>query len=88
MAENLRQSFLAGLEFRPDDFQIQAFDALDRGNNVLVSAPTGSGKTLVATYAIARSLAAPGRAFYTTPIKALSNQKYKNRYERGRASRQ
>jgi len=71
-----RQSFLSGLEFQPDQFQIDAFDALDRGNNVLVSAPTGSGKTLVAEYAIARTLSASGRAFYTTPIKALSNQKY------------
>ena len=43
---------------------------------MLVSAPTGSGKTLVAAYAIHRALAARGKAFYTTPLKALSNQKY------------
>ena len=41
-----------------------------------MSAPTGSGKTLVAEYAVARALAAGGKAFYTTPLKALSNQKY------------
>ena len=76
MAAFDRQSFLSGLDFRPDHFQLEAFDALDRGNNVLVSAPTGSGKTLVAAYAINRSLAQGGRAFYTTPIKALSNQKF------------
>ena len=43
---------------------------------MLVSAPTGSGKTLVAAYAVHRALSAHGKAFYTTPLKALSNQKY------------
>ncbi len=47
-----------------------------RGHSVLVSAPTGSGKTLVAAYAVHRALSAGGKAFYTTPLKALSNQKY------------
>jgi ATP-dependent RNA helicase HelY len=51
-------------------------DALDAGESVLVSAPTGSGKTLVADYAAARALDAGGKTFYTTPIKALSNQKF------------
>jgi len=50
-------------------------DAIDAGESVLVSAPTGSGKTLVADYAVARALESGGKAFYTTPIKALSNQK-------------
>ncbi len=68
--------FEAGLPFELDDFQRDAFDALDAGQSVLVSAPTGSGKTLVAAYAVHGALAARGKAFYTTPLKALSNQKY------------
>jgi ATP-dependent RNA helicase HelY len=71
-----RGHFIEGLGFAPDDFQLEALDALDAGVNVLVSAPTGSGKTLVAQYAVTRTLAAGTRAFYTTPLKALSNQKY------------
>ena len=59
-----------------DRFQRQAVGHLDGGRSVLVSAPTGSGKTLVAEHAIDRALSAGLRAFYTTPIKALSNQKY------------
>ena len=62
--------------FRLDPFQHRAMDAIDRGESVLVSAPTGSGKTLVADYAVARALEGGGKAFYTTPIKALSNQKF------------
>jgi ATP-dependent RNA helicase HelY len=59
-----------------DQFQIQALDALDAGHSVLVAAPTGSGKTLVAEYAIRLALGARTKTFYTTPLKALSNQKY------------
>lgn len=62
--------------FPLDDFQTRAMDRLDFGESVVVSAPTGSGKTVVAEYAIRRALARGGRAFYTTPIKALSNQKF------------
>jgi superfamily II RNA helicase len=69
-------AFEALLTFPPDQFQRDAFDALNRGHSVLVSAPTGSGKTLVAAYAVHRALGAEGKAFYTTPLKALSNQKY------------
>ncbi len=75
-ADALRARFVEGLGFAPDDFQVEALDAIDDGVNVLVSAPTGSGKTLVANYAITRTLAAGQRSFYTTPLKALSNQKY------------
>jgi ATP-dependent RNA helicase HelY len=63
-------------DFELDRFQVQAIEALDRGASVLVAAPTGSGKTVVAEHAVARALAEGGKAFYTTPIKALSNQKY------------
>ncbi len=70
------EAFEAALPFTLDDFQQEAFRALDAGHSVLVSAPTGSGKTLVATYAVHRALCARGKAFYTTPLKALSNQKY------------
>jgi superfamily II RNA helicase len=73
----LRRGFLADLHFPPDPFQLEAFDVLDGGGSVLVSAPTGSGKTLVAEYAICQTLARGTKAFYTTPLKALSNQKYR-----------
>ncbi len=68
--------FITRLPFPPDDFQRDAFAAIDADHSVLVSAPTGSGKTLVAAYGIHRALGAGGKAFYTTPLKALSNQKY------------
>jgi ATP-dependent RNA helicase HelY len=71
-----REHFAAQLGFGLDEFQRQALDALDRGGSVVVAAPTGSGKTVVAQYAIDRALASGGKAFYTTPLKALSNQKY------------
>ncbi|HTW99655.1 MAG TPA: DEAD/DEAH box helicase, partial [Acidimicrobiales bacterium] len=72
----LRSAFLAERPFPLDGFQLEALDHLDAGRSVLVAAPTGSGKTVVAEYAIARAVASGGRAFYTTPLKALSNQKY------------
>ncbi|HYZ99937.1 MAG TPA: DEAD/DEAH box helicase [Acidimicrobiales bacterium] len=62
--------------FELDTFQLRAIEALDRGRSVLVAAPTGSGKTVVAEHAVARALSEDGKAFYTTPIKALSNQKF------------
>ncbi len=73
---SVRPEFLGRLGFIPDQFQVDAFDALDDGHNVIVAAPTGAGKTLVADYAVAQSLGSGRRLFYTTPIKALSNQKY------------
>jgi ATP-dependent RNA helicase HelY len=66
----------ADYEFTLDPFQVRALDALDDGQSVLVAAPTGSGKTVVAEHAVALALASGGKAFYTAPIKALSNQKY------------
>jgi ATP-dependent RNA helicase HelY len=72
----VRAALVSRLGFAPDPFQLTAFDALDAGQSVLVSAPTGSGKTAVADYAVARALAGGRKAFYTTPLKALSNQKF------------
>lgn len=72
------QSFLATLEYTPDEFQIKAMESLNDDASVLVAAPTGSGKTLIAEYAIHRAQAMNQRAFYTTPIKALSNQKFRD----------
>lgn len=65
-----------GPGFALDPFQLDAIAALDDGLSVLVAAPTGSGKTVVADAAIDIALHSGGKAFYTTPIKALSNQKY------------
>jgi ATP-dependent RNA helicase HelY len=76
VGEGLRERFRRQLGFPLDAFQVDAMDAIDRGESVLVSAPTGSGKTLIADYAAARALALGGKTFYTTPIKALSNQKF------------
>ncbi|MGF1515691.1 MAG: DEAD/DEAH box helicase [Elainellaceae cyanobacterium] len=64
--------------FELDEFQKQAIAALDAGKSVVVCAPTGSRKTLVGEYAIYRALARRRRVFYTTPLKALSNQKLRD----------
>lgn len=66
------------MTFTPDPFQRAACDALDQGASVLVAAPTGSGKTFIAEHAIQSALANGRRAFYTAPIKALSNQKFRD----------
>jgi ATP-dependent RNA helicase HelY len=63
-------------DFDFDDFQGSACQALSAGHGVLVAAPTGSGKTVVGEFAVHLALAEGGKCFYTTPIKALSNQKY------------
>ncbi|MBO0747422.1 MAG: DEAD/DEAH box helicase, partial [Acidimicrobiaceae bacterium] len=75
MAE-VRRSFVSALGFSLDDFQVRALDALDAGRSVVVAAPTGAGKTVVGEYAVARARSGGAKAFYTTPLKALSNQKY------------
>src|SRR3954447_18015504 len=74
--------FTAELGFSLDPFQIEACEALDEGSGVLVCAPTGAGKTVVGEFAIHKALAEGRKAFYTTPIKALSNQKYADLVER------
>src|ERR1700724_2310805 len=85
--EALVAAFEATLAFRLDSFQVEAIHHLETHRGVLVSAPTSSGKTIVAEYAIWRTLGAPpalrraashpGHVVYTTPLKALSNQKYR-----------
>jgi superfamily II RNA helicase len=69
-------SFTARYPFALDDFQRRAIGAIDQGRSVIVSAPTGAGKTLVAEFAIHRTLGRGRRVAYTTPLKALSNQKF------------
>jgi superfamily II RNA helicase len=71
---NLQELF----PFPLDEFQKNAIDALNLDKSVVVCAPTGSGKTLIGEYAIHRALACGKRVFYTTPLKALSNQKYRD----------
>lgn len=63
-------------DFELDDFQVQSCQALEEGRGALVAAPTGAGKTVVGEFAVHLALATGRKAFYTTPIKALSNQKY------------
>jgi ATP-dependent RNA helicase HelY len=70
------ESFNALYDFALDPFQVEACRALEEGHGVLVAAPTGSGKTLVGEFAVHVALAENRKCFYTTPIKALSNQKY------------
>lgn len=70
------EEFFAAQPFQPDDFQRQAVAAFEAGNSVVVTAPTGAGKTLVAEAAVHLTVGSSRRAFYTTPIKALSNQKF------------
>ncbi|NUS44823.1 MAG: DEAD/DEAH box helicase, partial [Mycobacteriaceae bacterium] len=68
--------FASELSFALDDFQRRACRELERGRGVLVCAPTGAGKTVVGEFAVHLALAEGGKCFYTTPIKALSNQKF------------
>ncbi|HZG93612.1 MAG TPA: DEAD/DEAH box helicase, partial [Mycobacteriales bacterium] len=68
--------FARGYDFPLDDFQVEACAALEAGSGVLVAAPTGAGKTVVGEFAVHLALATGQKCFYTTPIKALSNQKY------------
>ncbi|MGO2540699.1 MAG: DEAD/DEAH box helicase [Specibacter sp.] len=68
--------FKAGLNFELDDFQDTACRAVLAGRGVLVAAPTGAGKTIVGEFAVHLALTRGHKAFYTTPIKALSNQKF------------
>ncbi|KAA0092312.1 RNA helicase [Mycolicibacterium sp. P1-18] len=79
--------FTAQLPFSLDPFQIRACKALENGHGVLVCAPTGAGKTVVGEFAVHLALAAGRKCFYTTPIKALSNQKHNDLVQRYGAER-
>lgn len=70
------QQFTSSLEFPLDRFQVDACTALEAGHGVLVCAPTGAGKTIIGEFAVHLALSAGRKCFYTTPIKALSNQKF------------
>jgi ATP-dependent RNA helicase HelY len=75
-------SFETLYPFGLDPFQVRACEALEAGVGVLVAAPTGSGKTVVGEFAVHLALAEGRKCFYTTPIKALSNQKYNDLVQR------
>lgn len=68
--------FTAHLKFPLDDFQVEGCQAVEEGHGVLVCAPTGAGKTIVGEFAVSLALSRGTKCFYTTPIKALSNQKF------------
>ena len=78
----IRRSFLDGIgipeerEFKPDAFQLEAINHLNNGDDTLVIAPTGAGKTYIAIEAIKKIVAQGKRVIYTAPLKALSNAKY------------
>ena len=79
--------FAGELPFALDGFQLRACTALEAGHGVLVCAPTGAGKTVVGEFAVHLALAAGRKCFYTTPIKALSNQKHTDLVRRYGAER-
>ena len=75
---SLIDAFQATLPWPLDPFQVEAIEKLEAHQGVLVSAPTSSGKTVIADYAVFRGLETNARTIYTTPLKALSNQKYRD----------
>ncbi|CAB4907484.1 unannotated protein [freshwater metagenome] len=78
----LTQEFVDSFDFAFDSFQIAACNSVEDGHGVLVAAPTGAGKTVVGEFASFLALKQGKKCFYTTPIKALSNQKYQEFVER------
>ena len=80
-------SFRSGYPFALDAFQVEACEQIEDGYSALVCAPTGAGKTVVGEFAVHLALAAGEKCFYTTPIKALSNQKYNDLVARHGADR-
>jgi ATP-dependent RNA helicase HelY len=79
---DVRADIVGMYPFGLDRFQLEAIDALDAGRHVVVAAPTGSGKTVVAEYGIEATRRSGRRSFYTAPLKALSNQKFRDLTER------
>jgi ATP-dependent RNA helicase HelY len=82
MTSPLLTEFAGGLGFELDPFQRSACRALEKGSGVLVCAPTGAGKTVVGEFAVHLALQQGRKCFYTTPIKALSNQKFHDLIQR------
>jgi len=82
----LLAAFADGYPFAFDDYQLEACANLEAGSGVLVAAPTGAGKTIVGEFAVFLALSNGRKCFYTTPIKALSNQKYADLVRRHGAS--
>ena len=78
----LTTQFIEQFDFGFDEFQITACQAVEGGKGVLVAAPTGAGKTVVGEFAAFSAIAQGKKCFYTTPIKALSNQKFQEFVER------
>jgi ATP-dependent RNA helicase HelY len=76
--EGLVDAFTASQPYPLDAFQLEAIRALANGHSVLVAAPTGTGKTVIADFGVYQARSNARRAYYTTPIKALSNQKYRD----------
>ncbi len=76
------RDFAAAYPFELDPFQVEACRRIEDGHGVLVAAPTGSGKTVVGEFAVHLALATGRKCFYTTPIKALSNQKFHDLVDR------
>ncbi|MGO4958116.1 DEAD/DEAH box helicase [Luteococcus sp. Sow4_B9] len=84
---SLLEQFAAGYDFALDDYQLRACAQVEAGAGVLVAAPTGAGKTVVGEFAVFCALATGKKCFYTTPIKALSNQKFHDLGQRHGADR-
>ncbi len=80
--KDLVSEFAEGYSFALDDYQLDGCAQLTAGKGVLVAAPTGAGKTVVGEFAVFQAINESRKCFYTTPIKALSNQKYHDLVER------
>ena len=87
MSDSVFAAFAAGYDFGLDDYQREACAHVEAGSGVLVAAPTGAGKTAVGEFAVFLALVQGRKCFYTTPIKALSNQKYHDLVARHGADR-